>query len=112
MNDEQRKKLMALAMRACSVGELGVLEDFVEGLGNERVISFARGALLANDVRAHVDNTLKTYMQLLVVAEADWHAARARERETDTHPCDHFDPVVCMCKGACSCHWNQPTGFG
>jgi len=38
---------------------------------------------------------------------ADWQAARLRERETDTHPCDHWWFENCVCKGACSCHWRK-----
>ena len=44
-------------------------------------------------------------LNLLEVLQSDWLAAREKERETDTHPCDAWHPDKCSCKGACSCHW-------
>jgi len=39
------------------------------------------------------------------VTEAAWQAAKEREHELATHPCDDWRAVQCMCRGACSCHW-------
>jgi hypothetical protein len=41
------------------------------------------------------------------VTEEAWNLSKERERETDTHPCDHWHAPKCMCKGACSCHWKH-----
>ena len=42
-----------------------------------------------------------------IVTEAEWNAARRREREDATHPCGHFAPDRCDCHGACTCHWHH-----
>lgn len=44
-------------------------------------------------------------LNLLMELESDWNAARAKERETDTHPCTDWNPDLCFCEGSCSCHW-------
>lgn len=36
-----------------------------------------------------------------------WRQRKESERETDTHPCDDPLPELCMCKGACGCHWKK-----
>lgn len=46
-------------------------------------------------------------VELVVMREEDWHHAREREREGETHPCDAWKPDDCMCKGSCSCHFIQ-----
>ena len=39
------------------------------------------------------------------ISQQEWEQDKAREKETETHPCDNADPDKCMCKGACGCHW-------
>ncbi len=46
---------------------------------------------------------------LVQVTENAWDQRRAQERESDIHPCDHWHHESCMCKGACSCHWEDKT---
>lgn len=41
-----------------------------------------------------------------VLASA-WRAKKAAESETVTHPCDQPAAYICMCMGACSCHWTE-----
>ena len=41
------------------------------------------------------------------VSKAAWNAARDREPEDATHPCNSYLSVTCDCKGSCSCHWNE-----
>jgi hypothetical protein len=40
------------------------LFDFVDGIADARVVTFAQGALLASDVAKHLENTLEQYAQL------------------------------------------------
>jgi len=42
-----------------------------------------------------------------LIDESEWLRKRNRESETATHPCDYWFPTDCMCKGACSCHWEE-----
>lgn len=41
------------------------------------------------------------------VTRLEWHAAKDKEPETATHPCDAHSHEKCMCEGACSCHWRK-----
>jgi 5'(3')-deoxyribonucleotidase len=41
------------------------------------------------------------------VTKEDWAALVAKEDPGEVHPCNHWTPEDCMCKGACSCHWVQ-----
>ena len=45
---------------------------------------------------------------LIHVGQSFWTASKEAEPETATHPCDDWFYEKCMCKGACSCHWEQP----
>ena len=48
---------------------------------------------------------------MIQVSEVEWNKARSKERETDTHPCDHYHHDSCFCKGSCSCHWITEEAF-
>lgn len=41
------------------------------------------------------------------VSESYWRNKRDQEDPGAIHPCDNWRASDCMCKGACSCHWNQ-----
>jgi hypothetical protein len=41
------------------------------------------------------------------VGKAAWEKARVAEPEGENHPCDHWNANRCMCKGSCSCHWEE-----
>jgi len=40
--------------------------------------------------------------------EETWRRRREQEPDGTSHPCDHWRPEVCCCRGSCSCHWRQP----
>lgn len=42
----------------------------------------------------------------------EWQRRKDAESENATHPCDDASPWVCMCAGACSCHWVQSGTLG
>jgi hypothetical protein len=51
----------------------------------------------------------KPETSLKQIREEIWTKNKARERETDTHPCDNWKAEKCMCKGSCTCHWVEMT---
>lgn len=59
--------------------------------------------------RAACSNYAKSYLEsdLKHLTEQEWRFARYREPEDVLHPCDNWQAWLCMCRGACSCHWRQ-----
>lgn len=41
------------------------------------------------------------------VLAANWRAKKDAEPETAAHPCDEPAAYLCVCDGACSCHWTE-----
>lgn len=55
-----------------------------------------------------MDSPESRHPGLVQVSPSEWDAARARESERATHPCDHWYYALCRCGGACGCHWWKP----
>ena len=41
------------------------------------------------------------------VTQLAWDETRKAEGAGAIHPCTHWNARRCMCKGSCSCHWEQ-----
>lgn len=64
---EEISRFVVSTIRGLAVGDLSPLDqllDFVDALADARVVRFAQGALLAIDVRAHLENTVEQYALL------------------------------------------------
>ena len=44
-------------------------------------------------------------MGLVHITEPLWREKSDREKDDENHPCDYWWGRLCMCDGACSCHW-------
>ena len=53
---------------------------------------------------------VNSLLEIIHVTQKSWELVREREREDDIHSCTHWNADECMCKGACSCHWEVITG--
>lgn len=41
------------------------------------------------------------------VTKEEWEEAKKRSGPGENHPCGHWIPELCGCRGACSCHWTS-----
>jgi hypothetical protein len=58
-------------------------------------------------MRAKEDDMQEDDNDLVELSLSAWEQNRMRDSDTVTHPCDRHPSALCMCKGACSCHFDD-----
>jgi hypothetical protein len=52
----------------------------------------------------------ETVIKYRLISKDEWEEKFNKESLYAIHPCDHFHPDICDCKGCCSCHWVKEKG--
>jgi len=89
-----------IASRRAVLRELLKSEDYVDGAGAFETEAKARHEPLVMPPPQPTGEHVR---------KEDWHHAHDVESDESIHPCDNWWWQDCMCEGACSCHWVQPT---
>jgi len=67
----------------------------------------------AEKLRIRINTLAREREGIRPATREEWEGSLEMEREDATHPCNHHDPDICDCRGACSCHWRKdPPGDG